>query len=360
MKYFGLPRAICDETYSSWLWRCSEHNMSSLELRRLLRNYYDKKLRKGDPDFELAGELVRGVTQRLKLPSESFKFFFESRTHHVLDPTSRFAHCPYCIRDDISDMRLPAWRKKWCYIAAPICPVHKCLLAVKSSGCPFEKGWEAFSECAAYLKRVGKFSICSYPRFVYVRQVFGVPDYMLPIDAGLTMQRWFLSLDRLERCWHRDKATFIDSTSLKHVCYLFLQILLSCRSENRDPGFARFAFNQGYEPINRQCMTYQECMSVGAASAVPYHRLVAMLIVGVVFKVLTPFQINQLKKLTAFLNYRISTLEALGYETPPFYSFAERDWLIGQLRSVPPILRSYIEPFVDGVEKMAKACRLER
>ncbi|KPX10659.1 hypothetical protein, partial [Pseudomonas syringae pv. coryli] len=77
-----------------------------------------------------------------------------------------------------------------------------------------------------------------------------------------------------------------------------LTIFLRARNTKRCAGAAREVMNHGSDTINYDLYTYEECLAFGISSAVPYHRMIALLMVAELFSLLSGGDLDELKKVS--------------------------------------------------------------
>lgn len=148
-KFTGFPTPIFDETFSSWLFRCSLGASSIGYDRHRLQVQPSwwlsgTKLHIEDPDFDFTSEFAQHVAEALDLDLAFLKAFFSSGHDDIVDWTARQFFCPECLRSDIAQWRLPGWRKSWCATDSVHCAEHRCELMRLRITARYSKAWDSF------------------------------------------------------------------------------------------------------------------------------------------------------------------------------------------------------------------------
>lgn len=348
MKIRGWPRAIQDETFTSWLFRAAHNKYvknftcgmgESYHAANSNRHYLSSDF---DLDFNFNNKVFDSLCDSQNLPSRLVLAFFKARSSHLSLPEYRFSFCALCIREDIKLYGLPVWRKCWCYINNPICAHHKSILTITDEIPSFYKSWDAFAT-----ETPGD----PQHQFVkYSRRWGGISSKVLNLNIAIKIQTWLSVLERSKWCTLPGESYPILSNEIIYVSRLLVQIFLSSRTRFRDPGPARRLFNEGSEPIEDD-LSYRECMEFGSGSASPYHRLIAILMVGYVFRLLTERDLLQLHDAANSCGFSwFRSVEELGYSSPWFHAEAEYLDLIGGFSCASGSLQERLKPFLTGLE----------
>jgi hypothetical protein len=145
----GLPAPLGDETLTSWLFRCSVNQNVVIFDRRELEARPDwwwsgVHLNFSEPDFDFTSAFCRSVVASLGLDLNTISYLFAARSSAVAAWNTRHFFCPECLRYDISQRRLPSWKKSWCYENSVHCLEHRCEL-VRLRGSPkYSRAWDSF------------------------------------------------------------------------------------------------------------------------------------------------------------------------------------------------------------------------
>ena len=145
----GLPIPLADETLTSWLYRCSVNRNVSLFDRQELEARPDwwwsgLRLDFSELDFDFTSSFYNSAAASLGLDLNTVNIVFSQRPGPIVDWNSRHFFCPECLRYDISQWRLPSWKKNWCYNNSVCCLEHRCEL-VRLRGSPkYSKAWDSF------------------------------------------------------------------------------------------------------------------------------------------------------------------------------------------------------------------------
>lgn len=348
MKIRGWPRAIQDETFTSWLFRAAHNKHVKGFTCELGEGYHSANINwhylklDFDSDFNFNNKAFDDLCDSQRLPSRLVSDFFSAKSSLLSLPQCRFSFCPHCIRDDIKLYGLPVWRKSWCYIANPICAHHRSVLTITDGDLSFYKSWNAFAT-----------ETPSDPQHELVKHSSrwgGISSTVLDLNMAIKIQTWLSVLERNKWCTLPGEKYPIPSKELIYISSLLMQIFLSSRTRVRDPGPARRLFNEGREPIEDD-LSYRECMEFGSGSASPYHRLIAILMVGYVFRLLTErdlLQLNEAANSSGFSWFR--SVEELGYCSPWFHSEVEYLNLVDGFSCASECLQKRLKPFLTGLE----------
>lgn len=97
-----------------------------------------------DYDFSVIG--LAKVAARYSFDVNQLIWCFRPESMWILPCRERQVYCLECLKSDIAAGGLPCWRKSWCYLYAPICPVHRIVLTrMDQLDFKFDKAWSAFS-----------------------------------------------------------------------------------------------------------------------------------------------------------------------------------------------------------------------
>ncbi len=352
MKIRGWPRAIHDETFTSWLFR-SAHNKHVKSFNCEMGEIYPSAIScwpylnpDFDPDFNFNNKTFEGLCNGQKLPGRLVSDFFGARSSHLSLPQYRFSFCTQCIREDIKLYGLPVWRKSWCYIGNPICSHHRSVLSITNEIPSFYKSWDAFAT-----------ETPNDPEHPYVEHSHrwgGISSRVLDLSMAIKIQTWLSELERKKWCLLPGDKHPVLSGELIVVLKFLMQIFLSSRTRFRSPGAARSLFNEGSEPLVYENLNYRECMEFGSGSASPYHRMIAILMVGYVFRLLSEKDLLRLHHAASAFGFTWpKSIEELGYCSPWFHSEGEYLDLIGCFSCATGDLQKRLTPFLNGLEYAA-------
>lgn len=346
MKIKGWPRSIQDETFTSWLFRSAYYD-SRIHLGSISEDYFRVVSRSFDPDFDFECLPFLEFCAECHLPAEILIKHFKPEMKLVVFPESRISYCAVCLREDIKKYGLPIWRKSWCYITSPFCLRHRKLLNISDDIYGFHKSWRAFSA-----KPTG-----ADPEHLAVpnsNRWGGISSKVLDAANGIAMQKWLASLNRNAMFLLPSTSDSVDSYALQTTTEALLKIFLASRTKTRIPGVARSLFNVGAEPIMHYPFTYRESIDYGAGSASPYHRMMALLLVGYTLRLFTKVDLEIIKAAVYSSGYRwCKSVEGLGAASPWFQSAEEYVEIIGSFENLPSGIVERISPFLKGVEFVA-------
>ncbi|MCS3468518.1 hypothetical protein M2401_002253 [Pseudomonas sp. JUb42] len=340
MHFEGWPKPLIDETFASWLFRaahsknCLSFNSDQGEM------YYDDS---EDPDFDLYSAAFDRVCDAGGLKKELIRSYFKPRASLLSHPLHRFSFCRMCIREDIVNIGMPAWRKSWCYITAPYCLRHGCLLIVMEDDPTFYKPWEAFAT-----------EVGSAPLFAYSRRWGGVPSKIPSAEIGMRIQKWLAGLDTAEWFTLSGQPELVSTSLLKNITILTMQILLSCRIVARSAGPARALYCDGREPIVHERLTYKESMNLGAVTASPYERMIALLMISCIFGLSDENEKSTMASAFRASGYRwLSDARQIGSLVPGFYSEQEYLEILDLFSAAPYLNNECLLSFIEGFEDAA-------
>lgn len=348
MKLKGWPRPLCDETFTSWIFRsahnkhCKNFNCDEGEA------YYKATTRlyelESDSDFDFNSAAFVDLCSDHGLPQSLMRAYFRPESRFLCLPYYRFSFCPKCIREDITFHGLPAWRKSWCYITSPICVKHKAILTITDEIPSFYKPWDAFASEPPD-------SDPQHELLMHSRRWGGISSKVLDVSIAIKIQKWLERLEREKWCLLPGANKPVSSIQVSHVAGVLIKIFLSSRTRFRGPGAARWLFNEGPEYIVSENFNYRESMEFGSGSASPYHRMIAILMVGYVFRL---FSKNDLHKLIFAAESSgfpwLKSVEGLGLHSPWFHSEDEYLELVADFYCLDDSVQGRLSHFLTGVE----------
>lgn len=220
MKINGYPKCEPDECFSSWMYRASikQHLPRPVHVDEI-KKFFDYER---DYDFSVLG-LVK-VAARYSLDANLLVWYFRPRCMWILPYLERQVYCIECLKSDIAAGGLPYWRKSWCYLYAPICPVHKVvLLRMGQLDFKFDKAWSAFSKTTEWSRHDESVRNLQFP-LVYN-------------SIGTKVIHFALKAQRLIERAHKEKRVAINGSQLKFdsvdilsLCaFVFNHVLYPCR-----------------------------------------------------------------------------------------------------------------------------------
>lgn len=350
MKPKGWPRPLHDETFTSWLFRSAHNKHCKTFNCEEGERYYNATTclyeleSKSDSDFDFNSTAFADFCLDHGLPNKLIRAYFRPESPFLCLPNYRFSFCPMCIREDIKIHGLPAWRKSWCYITQPICVNHKCLLTIADEFSSFYKPWDAF---VTGLPR----SDPQHELLMHSRRWGGMSSKLLDVNIAIKIQSWLVRLEREKWCLLPGEEEPMLSSELSHAAGVLIKIFLSSRTHFRGPGAARGLFNNGPECIVAERFSYRESMEFGSGSASPYHRMIAILMVGYVFRLFSKKDLYKLIHAAQTSGFPwLKSVEALGLHSPWFHSKDEYLDLISDFSCFTDNVRERLSPFLTGVE----------
>ncbi|WP_346780108.1 TniQ family protein [Pseudomonas sp. MPFS] len=165
MKFKGLPKPVFDETLTSWLFRCSVNRRSRVGKRLRLEGRpeawwvgIELKTADADIDFVTAEKKLREAGYETN--SLILEIVFGPQGKRFVEWNFRRLFCVECLRQDVSEGRLPIWRKSWCYEFASDCFVHRKQLDSLVAPLRYSKAWDAFVQhCKSNANRISSADI---------------------------------------------------------------------------------------------------------------------------------------------------------------------------------------------------------
>lgn len=271
MSRGGVSNIGYDECLSSWISRNSKH----FDVEAI-----DAYLTSGsDLDFDLAAPPALRLFTMSGLNPDRLGTFFRASTDWLLPWESRMAYCCDCLLEDVKAGRAPAWRKDWCYLHCPICVRHKQMLSIgaPTSIC-LNKSWVAFfAECRGEWRGETR---CLLP-WRQSRAEKKAILLALRVQGLLTLahKKRFIALPG-------GGGSVSSNDFLRFSKFLLDEFLLPRRRGLSSDGVARIT-QSGLPRLDRG-MTLQEAINAGAADCNAFCRVVALVLVGCVFRLFPP------------------------------------------------------------------------
>lgn len=281
----NVMRPAPDETFSSWLYRVSVTRSASdyvaftVALKALIsqKNGATQKmpLNQGpeqwlhecadiDYDMDLISEVISTYLVSFGIKEE----YFLCTSALVIPHAMRNHYCPECLRDDITAVGFPYWRKAWTYGMTAYCSQHKRLLVMsRSSPGSYDRAWQAFKEAA--------------------------PDRLL--NTFRTMR------DRLAiriQLWYFRRPGFntfgLENTHATRVLFdLTFSLLLKQRTRFEEGGYACALARENRGQIYPTSLNLTERIQTGVLISSPLQRAYALILTGMVLGLIRPSQITK-------------------------------------------------------------------
>lgn len=265
--FFNLPNPLDDETFSSWLFRCSSNRFAVISDRGALIARPDWSWSGGlikfdDPDFDFDTEFFNRASDILCIDKHLASTFFQFREKEVVSWEHRCWFCPECLRNDVKFGRVPAWRKTWCSSHSIFCQLHKAELVKLRGRLSFSKAWDAYVQiCNQHLIE----SSWSAERFVRVRIVL---------------------FNRTKK-WLSEE---VDDGEISEIqCRLFRRlfcVFLQLPTQRRDAGVARTFFHLGRMTKHSDLITYKENLELCHQISEPRSRFGCMILLGILMEII--------------------------------------------------------------------------
>lgn len=287
MKFPGLIRPLYDETYHSWLFRCAIQPSVCLISEREIYTWVAEDFRNSihqysslGVEFDFNESPGTEIASRLGFNKKYLITFFGHRSNFLLSPSYRVAYCHLCIASDVRGKKFPAWRKSWCYITDTYCVRHHCLLSHIDEFKTVDKQWGAF-----VTGNVGDY--IQGRRSSYYRHQHGLAPSKARAWLTLRVQKWVHNLYLESRSILFGKKNSVTHNSMINAVYFMLRMLLSPKTDRAPAGVARDIFTNVCPVTVHKPLLLPERLRYGAVHSVPYERMCAMLLIGVIFRVFT-------------------------------------------------------------------------
>lgn len=274
MKFKYFPRVQFDETLSSWLYR-SFHNTN-------LPRYQDfATLAKYGEDYDFSVLVHWRTALTLGLDPVEVVRCFNAVTGWLLPWDERQTFCARCLDEDVANGRLPYWRKYWCYTHCPICFTHGQLLnRMNVTRGDFNRAWHSFCHSDDWARRNvnlrQKSTVLSYPN-VNARS----------INMAIKVQRLIHHAHRTSTV--RINNAVLPSVDILNLCAFIFDHLLFPRTPGGNGGGARY---RAPAVSKARIITKQSEFYMSFEDCDVFSRLVALLIVGLVLKIITAAEIQ--------------------------------------------------------------------
>lgn len=347
MKFSNLLHPIYDETFPSWLTRCALNPKISGITERDIADWYSLDFQKRiflsnalgmEFDFnesrglELASELQLDIYVTRKL--------FKPLPTPLLTPQHRVAYCHLCIRSDVSQKRYPSWRKSWCYVTHPYCSVHRCLLSYIDRCEIIDKQWGAYVSNAIGDYVPGRLKSC------YKRK-----PGIFPRDSRawltLRVQKWIEMLHKRNSCALPGTNIVVETSKIITAVDLIIRIFLIPRTRRYSSGVASL-LSDAYTTIVHHKNHLSERIEYGAPNSVPYERMCALLLLGVIFKIFSQKELSLLHRLVSLSEFNIPDFRVLGKLITGCVDIHENEMLVSLLNNLGEI-SLFLREFIEGV-----------
>lgn len=346
MAFHNLIRPTYDETFSSWVTRCainpkiskiSERTVCDWNSLDISKHLWGRDALGLEFDFHQSAGLI--IANRLGLDEKFLTRVFSPHSQLLLSRNYRTAYCHRCIEADVAAKRYPSWRKSWCYVLHTYCLEHRCLLSHMENCETISKQWWAFikGDLGDYLPGRSR------------NRLHGLPSTRSRAWLTLRIQSWIAKLQRSTRTVLPGTSTAVNSEDLTRVVYQVICMLLAPRTDRDNPGLARTFFTVKPAVIVHKFLDLQARLDYGARNSVPYERMSALLLLGLVFKVFTRAEIAMLKRLVSEADFELpGSMYELGALTAIPVAHHEYDEL--RIRfSCPYEITTFLGDFLDGL-----------
>lgn len=339
------PPPIEDETFMSWVFRCALNPQCRPLSESKGERYYQMCGITGDADFDFRSSAFFELESSLHWPIGIESSHFNPATSLLLSPQQRFAFCLHCLRSDVAMHGYPVWRKSWCYVCAPFCCRHEQLLLLNDRYLGFDKPWQAFAFHHQESRLRPEADLSSWR---------GMSNLKLLARLGSRTQLWVNTLKSCDTYKFPGCDEVVETESLIRTVHNLMRIFLAAKSTFRPSGPARFCFSNSRQDIVHGEIDYSTAMEVGAVSASPYQRMIALIWVGWVFELFQREEIGclaQAAKVSGYQWYR--NIEELGYYCPPCATKSEYDNMGKLFSLLPRHIYLRIEPLLKGIQHSA-------
>ncbi|WP_160105596.1 hypothetical protein [Pseudomonas izuensis] len=350
MKFSNLLHPIFDETFPSWLTRCALNpKISGISERDIIEWKYedDQKRRFLAPglsmEFDFHESRGLALARELHLDVCIIEKIFRPTSTLLLSPNYRTAYCHLCIQSDVLQKRFPSWRKSWCYVTQPYCPIHWCLLSFIDGYPILDKQWNAYVRGNLgdyYQGRKGS----SYTR----RHMHGLPPNNIRAWLTLRVQMWINKIDRTRFCVLPGTDVLVDSIQLTSAVNFILRLFLVPRTDRNSSGVAKELLTAANPLIVHKVLDFKDRLDYGASNSVPYERMCALLLLGKIFNIFSPKEHSMFKKIVLDSEFDFPDSKTLGELSAGHVHAVEYSTLERQLGSLD-VVSDYLSDFIEGV-----------
>lgn len=347
MKIKTLPRAHCGETFVSWMYRCAvNNNCPAVTLSDI--NDYVGSWRVGDlsidVDFDLEAAPFAtlcssiGIDLRCAIP-----FFSLPCDTIALSYWFRYAYCAECIDSDVKLFGFPYWRKEWCYVDCPCCLLHGRLLSILND----ESHTDAHKPWRAFANEENSLLDSSYRGAANKHHQ---PILPLRDNYACRVQHFICSARRNQSVYVPRSGCQVSSKHVLQCSNILLSTFLSVRTERWLGGIARQLVTEIPDKIYHRTYSKKSRMLLGVEEAIPYIRLVAILLVGWVFGIISDNELLRIKGYAEREYYWLpDSIKELGYLAASFGNEKEFIWYVNLFKPLSLDLKRGLLPFFLGV-----------
>jgi hypothetical protein len=331
MRLFtGLIKPVCDETFTSWVYRCSK---GLPELNAHLKKFHgfyflnaNGRLTE-DPDFDRSSFFFASVCQILRIDADRSWFFFKPANKDLTPWHNRLHFCALCIERDIAQGRLPSWRKSWCYSSSINCAEHMVELSIGAVRPAPAKAWNCFSELIQQYKSIERW------------------------DAPLFIRLRACVVNRLSKCrlsFGHDFDTGSQYSVLEALYILSLKVL----TYHHPAGSAIYL--AGYKKKRHifENAKFNDILLKGPGESLPRERFIALLIAGWILELIPGVELALLgNKLRSVGVEFPSDPYMFGYEFLTLFTVQEYLDVASLFGSVGDDLPHNFKSFLNGFER---------
>lgn len=347
MKIKTLPRAHSDETFTSWIYRCAVNRKCIQVTLHDVEEYVDQ-WRVGteviDVDFDLDTALFTKLCNSIGLDlSCTIPFFLLPSDTLSLSYWFRYAYCAECINSDVIVYGFPYWRKEWCYVDCPCCLLHGKLLSILNddSHTDVHKPWRAFAN--------NKVSLID-SSYRGSANKYRQPILPLRDNYACRVQHFLCSARRSKSVYVPRSGCHVSAENVLQCSNILLSTFLSVRTERWLGGIARQLVTDIPDKIYHRPYSKKSRMLLGVEEAIPYIRLVAILLVGWVFGIISDNELSRIKGYAEREYYWMpDSIKELGYLAASFGNEKEFIWYVNLFRPLSLDLKKGLVPFFIGV-----------
>jgi len=352
LKVKGLPSIISDETLASWIFRCaySTHcpTVTTIDLEGLnLKHKEDGTLQGFDFDF------LSAPAQKILTDFQSSEVFLRrvfTASRPLLEPDYRFAYCPECLSEDVAAYGLPAWRRSWCYIHAPICFHHKKLLLIFPDSDSVEKSHFAFiSEMNCESSSDAGF----YERSERLQLSKSTMRDRLALKTQYWLDRAFM-ISTIKGAKNKDGLL---ASEILFVCGLLMQYLLRPKSFRHTPGPARYFFSDTKNLKWPGDPDFAFLQKTGVLRSTPYQRMTALLFIGYIFGLYREKELSWLRCFSRSEGFFwFDSVHDVGAIVCPFQTKHHVSLFVRSFRTseLSKEMNAILDPFMRGAVSLAK------
>ncbi|KPZ27209.1 TniQ family protein [Pseudomonas coronafaciens] len=351
-----LPVPLWDETLSSWIHRASRGQGDYGQLLRLSvsacdanngrpfsgGDFYTDEMPMFMADFDFESSQMADLARDLsKVSTDSYRRYFASKEGGIVPWDHRRVYCPACLEDDIQQVGYPSWKKSWCYGTSAYCVTHGELLKMlPMRDLGYDRAWEAFKYHTKYSEPPSG-----------SRGWFSAHDSAYRHLLAKRVQVWLQSLSRRGQTILPGTDTSVFGPSLAASVHATYSILLRQRTRYSTGGFAKTLVRRQRPESSALDKPLPVRLKLGVYESTPYERMCALLVVGIIFRVIKGSETARLDGLARAAGSKWPTnVRRIGQQAIDFKNLEEYVVVRKLFQGVERAVMEHIADFIDGME----------